>query len=60
MLVVDDKDLIKIQLPVFTGLNKAVTWLFVGLIAMNLVSTVLECGAGQCDDNPVFYQLLGK
>ena len=60
MLVVDDKDLIKIQLPAFAGLNHVAAWLFISLIAMNLVSNVLECGAGQCDDNPVFYQLLGK
>lgn len=29
------------------------------LVAANLLSTVLECGAGQCDDNPVRYLLLG-
>lgn len=32
--------------------------LFVLLIAANLISTVLECGAGQCADNPVIYDLL--
>lgn len=30
------------------------------LIAANLVSTVLECGGGQCADNPVRYELLSK
>jgi disulfide bond formation protein DsbB len=34
--------------------------LFILLVAGNLVSTVLECGAGACEDNPSFYQLLGK
>ena len=33
---------------------------FAVLIAANLASTVLECGGGQCDDNPTFYHLLGK
>lgn len=32
--------------------------IFASLIAANLLSTVLECGAGQCDDNPVRYLLL--
>lgn len=31
---------------------------FALLVAANLLSTVLECGAGQCDDNPVRYLLL--
>lgn len=32
--------------------------LFILLIAANLISTVLECGTGQCADNPVIYDLL--
>jgi disulfide bond formation protein DsbB len=39
-------------------LGKLAMGLFAILIAANLVSTVLECGSGQCDDNPTFYQLL--
>ncbi|AKH63480.1 MULTISPECIES: disulfide bond formation protein B [Photorhabdus] len=34
--------------------------IFVVLITANLISTILECGGGQCDDNPTYYQLLGK
>ncbi|MFL9924055.1 disulfide bond formation protein B [Herbaspirillum lusitanum] len=34
--------------------------LFVLLVAGNLLSTVLECGGGACEDDPTFYQLLGK
>lgn len=34
--------------------------LFVLLIAANLISTVLECGTGQCADNPVVYELLSQ
>lgn len=44
--------------PHFSLLGKAGALLFIALIAANLVSTVLECGGGQCDDNPTFYQLL--
>lgn len=40
--------------------SKAVAILFTLLIAANLLSTILECGAGQCDDDPTYYQLLGK
>lgn len=37
---------------------KIVITLFTLLIAANLISTVLECGSGQCAENPTFYQLL--
>ncbi|KAF1046062.1 MAG: Disulfide bond formation protein B [Herbaspirillum frisingense] len=39
---------------------KLVSILFILLVAGNLVSTVLECGAGACDDDPTHYLLLGK
>ena len=42
------------------GLAKAMMTIFALLVAANLVSTVLECGAGQCDDDPTYYQLLGR
>ncbi|WWP00344.1 MAG: disulfide bond formation protein B [Candidatus Dasytiphilus stammeri] len=32
--------------------------IFCMLIAANLVSTFIECGIGNCDSNPTFYQLL--
>ncbi|MCP3397354.1 MULTISPECIES: disulfide bond formation protein B [unclassified Bradyrhizobium] len=38
--------------------SHAVFAIFALLVAANLLSTVLECGAGQCDDNPVRYLLL--
>ncbi|MGT2440046.1 disulfide bond formation protein B [Bradyrhizobium betae] len=38
--------------------SNAVFAIFALLVAANLLSTVLECGAGQCDDNPVHYLLL--
>ncbi|QXF31918.1 disulfide bond formation protein B [Photorhabdus luminescens] len=41
-------------------IGQIIIGLFVILITANLISTILECGGGQCDDNPTFYQLLGK
>ena len=38
--------------------SSAVFAIFALLVAANLLSTVLECGAGQCDDNPLRYLLL--
>lgn len=37
------------------GLVSAVMWLFVFLVAANVVSTLLECGFGACPDDPVSY-----
>jgi disulfide bond formation protein DsbB len=39
-------------------LAAASAWLFVLLVAGNLVSTMLECRLGPCADNPVFYDML--
>lgn len=58
MLMVDEQE--RISLALFPNWNKAISLLFVILIAGNLISTVLECGAGQCADNPISYQLLAK
>jgi hypothetical protein len=33
-------------------------WLVIVLTALNVVSTLLECGFGACAEDPVFYQLL--
>lgn len=35
-------------------------WLVIGLTALNVISTLLECGFGACADNPVFYELLKR
>jgi disulfide bond formation protein DsbB len=45
--------------PVAAGAfaNSAV-WLVIGLTALNVVSTLLECGFGACAENPVIYELL--
>ncbi|MHC2463044.1 disulfide bond formation protein B [Bradyrhizobium embrapense] len=33
-------------------------WLVVGLTALNVLSTLLECGFAACADNPIVYELL--
>jgi hypothetical protein len=33
-------------------------WLVIALVALNVVSTLLECGFAACPGNPVSYQLL--
>ncbi|EJF79019.1 hypothetical protein MCO_00548 [Bartonella sp. DB5-6] len=44
----------------FPMLSKMASFLFVFLIAANLISTILECGGGQCADDPVRYELLAN
>ncbi|PMY33065.1 MULTISPECIES: disulfide bond formation protein B [Pseudomonas] len=39
-------------------LGKLSIVIFILLIAANLVSTLLECGLGECEANPTYYQLL--
>jgi disulfide bond formation protein DsbB len=38
----------------------ASVWLVIGLTALNVVSTLLECGFGACADNPIVYELLQR
>lgn len=35
-------------------------WLVIALTALNVLSTLLECGFGACADNPVVYELLKR
>src|SRR6202048_1679713 len=35
-------------------------WLVIGLTALNVVSTLLECGFGACAENPVVYEMLKR
>jgi disulfide bond formation protein DsbB len=35
-------------------------WLVIALTALNIISTLLECGFGACPDNPITYQLLKR
>ena len=38
--------------------GRAAAWLVIVLVALNVVSTLLECGFDACPDNPVTYRLL--
>lgn len=42
------------------GFANFVMWLFFLLVAGNVVSTLLECGFGPCEDNPVNYLWLSQ
>jgi disulfide bond formation protein DsbB len=45
--------------PIASGLFVyAAVWLVIGLTALNVASTFLECGPKACADNPVVYELL--
>jgi hypothetical protein len=34
-------------------------WSVMTIVALNVISTLLECGFASCPDNPSVYQLLG-
>jgi disulfide bond formation protein DsbB len=40
------------------GFAQAAVWLVIGLTALNVISTLLECGFRACADNPIVYELL--
>src|SRR5215468_4896390 len=39
---------------------RAAVWLVIALTALNVVSTLMECGFGACPDNPIAYELLKR
>jgi predicted MFS family arabinose efflux permease len=39
---------------------RAAVWLVIALTALNVVSTLMECGFGACPDNPLAYELLKR
>ena len=39
---------------------QAAVWLVIALTALNVVSTLLECGFAACPDNPIQYELLKR
>jgi disulfide bond formation protein DsbB len=49
----------KAVLPVTGGaFAQTAVWLVIALTAINVVTTLLECGFGACADNPLVYELL--
>jgi disulfide bond formation protein DsbB len=41
-------------------LARAAVWLVIALTALNVLSTLLECGFGACPDDPTEYELLKR
>lgn len=39
-------------------IGRTVVWFFAAIVGINVLSTLLECGLGQCEDDPVSYMLL--
>jgi disulfide bond formation protein DsbB len=39
------------------GFAQGAVWLVIGLTALNVVSTLLECGFAACAENPLMYEL---
>jgi disulfide bond formation protein DsbB len=49
----------KAVLPATGGaFAQTAVWLVIALTAVNVVTTLLECGFGACADNPLVYELL--
>ena len=46
--------------PAMTTFAHTAVWLVIGLTALNVISTLLECGLSACADNPVVYELLKR
>ncbi|MBF1995936.1 disulfide bond formation protein B [Serratia symbiotica] len=60
IMIISDLSRKWIAFPRLPAVNKIACLLFALLIVGNLVSTVLECGSGQCADNPIKYELLSN
>ena len=46
--------------PPVSAFARTAVWLVVGLTALNVISTLLECGLSACADNPVVYEWLKR
>jgi disulfide bond formation protein DsbB len=44
--------------PAAGVLASVAVWTVIGLVALNVVSTLLQCGLGPCADDPVVYEML--
>ena len=43
-----------------TSFARGAVWLVIALTALNVISTLLECGFAACPDNPTDYELLKR
>jgi len=48
------------EAPAVGLLARGAVWLVIVLTALNVVSTLLECGFAACPDNPTFYELIRR
>ncbi len=39
---------------------RTAVWLVIALTALNVISTLVECGLSACAENPVVYELLKR
>jgi disulfide bond formation protein DsbB len=39
---------------------RGAVWLVIGLVALNVISTLLMCGFGACADDPIAYEILKR
>ena len=46
--------------PPVPAFARTTVWVVIGLTALNVMSTLLECGLSACADNPVVYELLKR
>ena len=50
----------KSALAEFGGFARTAVWLVIALTALNVITTLLECGFDACPDDPVTYKLLER
>jgi len=60
VILLFDKQFDSAPQPRATAFARAAIWLVIGLTALNVISTLLECGFGACADNPIVYELLKR
>ena len=46
--------------PAMGAFARTAVWLVIVLTALNVISTLVECGFGACAENPVVYELLKR
>jgi disulfide bond formation protein DsbB len=60
MILLFDKQFDGTRTPPASAFARTAVWLVIGLTALNVISTLLECGLSACADNPVVYELLKR
>lgn len=58
LILLFDEQFAPVPAPLAGGVAHVAVWLVIGLVALNVFSTGLECGFAACADNPVVYELL--